>query len=1026
MNMLPPFLTMSTVSMSSDDIIINGDTGQDHHCTEPEGIQGELLVKVEFLSHSSVRRSTEASSNCEEEEPLEDTGNSNLKEITDPLLNQKRRKAILNAPLPPPSSLPPLPLSSSTPGFRSSGTQIAEEKTEEKKELKGKYIFGDYTLDNPESDTECTNGKAESNELEESGSMSLSISQERGEYLEGGEEIFQGQQQNPAVLQFGDDLVDDLEVGEEHDNWNLRFQRTLDRFREINILHERDEYDNHQTKALNRHLINLAQDFYWNARNYGKIIISEHFLPSDRKTIKPADDFSEGAGGTKYVIHNIIFKFATAGRHGLYSDDAHAAKVTAHELKGLTCYFNCNIQDLCFPMMVLVDYRGFRVSAVSRLPITGDRSLIYGSSNRGKTVHAENEVFNHKMEQMAKIIGLKPHWVGRDLEYSKKLCAPFDVEGHVGTDNRYYLLDFSRVMPPEKRDRNFQGGILFQLLRPEFVMRYVKKHKKPLCPDAYSPQVEIHNPQHEHDKEVVEASEYLYNTVIHLYSRHLVQTLQKRHATGEKVENFRLTESLHSHGINVRHLGRLIAAVSNLSSTEGPSEHERSAVTLVLCEVCARVIKNRIRARLRETMRRFKVVLEEPCRRAAVDYLNLVFSDNFKSTEHWDTQIKSEARRCFANCLDFRGGECADLKSVVLSLNSHSLHYIFERVVQMSGLSFTKELMQSIQTNSEFFEGGRAPIDETDLIALNERIKHMNIVSLAQGYLHLVKGREVRVVNPNLALRSFRSAIHKFEEALDTNTTSKMALRNLGSALLYLETELTRTQKESVSFQSPNIIRADQCFRRAIEIDPLDAHTCRMYAKLLVKCSLPKKAEHWYLRALEINPNNPEVLYEYQNLLCYTFNLRDGKAFQDRFQKIQSVQSSQTTQLEQQKQETQQQLFTQGSSSNSLSASQPEPSQQSTSSLLSAVPLLPAQQQSTSSLSSAVPLLPSQQQSTSSLSSSTPLLPSHQQSSSSDQQSTSSLSSAAPSLLPSQQTSSSSQQFLSQELFSQQSSSCEG
>ena len=36
MNMLPPFLTMSTVSMSSDDIIINGDTGQDHHCTEPE------------------------------------------------------------------------------------------------------------------------------------------------------------------------------------------------------------------------------------------------------------------------------------------------------------------------------------------------------------------------------------------------------------------------------------------------------------------------------------------------------------------------------------------------------------------------------------------------------------------------------------------------------------------------------------------------------------------------------------------------------------------------------------------------------------------------------------------------------------------------------------------------------------------------------------------------------------------------------------------------------------------------------
>jgi hypothetical protein len=101
------------------------------------------------------------------------------------------------------------------------------------------------------------------------------------------------------------------------------------------------------------------------------------------------------------VIHNIIFKFATADRHGLYSDDEHAAKVTSHELKGLTSYFNCNIEDLCFPMMVtllirlrknnnkfyqillfyflmgsshfiskvLVDYRGFRVSAVSMLPV---------------------------------------------------------------------------------------------------------------------------------------------------------------------------------------------------------------------------------------------------------------------------------------------------------------------------------------------------------------------------------------------------------------------------------------------------------------------------------------------------------------------------------------------------------------------------------------------------------------------------------------------------------------------------------
>ena len=38
-------------------------------------------------------------------------------------------------------------------------------------------------------------------------------------------------------------------------------------------------------------------------------------------------DYRLAAGGQKYVIHNIIFKFATADRAGLYKDDAHAAKV---------------------------------------------------------------------------------------------------------------------------------------------------------------------------------------------------------------------------------------------------------------------------------------------------------------------------------------------------------------------------------------------------------------------------------------------------------------------------------------------------------------------------------------------------------------------------------------------------------------------------------------------------------------------------------------------------------------------------
>ena len=43
----------------------------------------------------------------------------------------------------------------------------------------------------------------------------------------------------------------------------------------------------------------------------------------------------------------------------------------------------------------------------------------------------------------------------------------------------------------------------------------------------------------------------------------------------------------------------------------------------------------------------------------------------------------------------------------------------------------------------------------------------------------------------------------------------KIALRNLGSALLYLEKEIVRSKGSSlVSLTSPNIVRADQYIRR--------------------------------------------------------------------------------------------------------------------------------------------------------------------------------------------------------------------
>src|SRR5262245_15055305 len=62
--------------------------------------------------------------------------------------------------------------------------------------------------------------------------------------------------------------------------------------------------------------------------------------------------------------------------------------------------------------------------------------------------------------------------------------GPADLEGHVGLDGKHYLLDFSRLFPPDMPDRTRLQHLpyLYQLLRPEFV----KTNPSSLCSDAFS------------------------------------------------------------------------------------------------------------------------------------------------------------------------------------------------------------------------------------------------------------------------------------------------------------------------------------------------------------------------------------------------------------------------------------------------------------------------------------------------------------------------------------------------------------
>jgi hypothetical protein len=145
----------------------------------------------------------------------------------------------------------------------------------------------------------------------------------------------------------------------------------------------------------------------------------------------------------------------------------------------LRAYYATHTTGLHFPLMAMIDKKGFRLIASSLLPV---KELVYGSNDAAHTIFRENDEMNRLLESAGKKLNLKPHLCGMTPESSKLMYSCVDLEGHLGHDGRFYLLDFSRAMPPVSPSRTKPNSHLFEMFRAEFVA----KNPVPLCPDAFS------------------------------------------------------------------------------------------------------------------------------------------------------------------------------------------------------------------------------------------------------------------------------------------------------------------------------------------------------------------------------------------------------------------------------------------------------------------------------------------------------------------------------------------------------------
>eukprot|EP01119_Soliformovum_irregulare_P021321 TRINITY_DN7074_c0_g1_i2.p1 TRINITY_DN7074_c0_g1~~TRINITY_DN7074_c0_g1_i2.p1 ORF type:complete len:833 (+),score=208.66 TRINITY_DN7074_c0_g1_i2:91-2589(+) len=624
----------------------------------------------------------------------------------------------------------------------------------------------------------------------------------------------------------------DEESEEVRQDWNNRFQKSLHLIRsfdQFTPLSERIQ--------TNLDLLHLSRDFIFTAQMYGKIIISETELPADQKTIRPIRTHGM-LGGEKYVVQGILFKFAV-DRNGLFGGDHSAAKVAGHELKGAISYLNCGVSGLNVPLMCLVDYRGYRLIAMSVLPISDD-TIIYGSCDAGKTVHAKDSNFNRMMWKASSKLNIKPHRVGHEI-----LFSPADLEGHRSYDGKYYLLDFSRVFPPEAPIRTIKNAHLSRLLRPEFI----KNYSQPLCSDAFAGFIKgFHE---DANREVIEATDHLIRTLIPKFANGELRKETQEAKEAGRLDDFRLTETIHRNGINCRYLGLV------RKHTEDPESR-----IMILVNIVARVLKNNLRQKLRKKMTTLKKPLEEPYRRLVIKFLNVVFANTETSETYWRTSLKTDIRKNFLLALTNEESEIDyPLKPRLPSgeIDANFLSCVLRRFEKLVGM----RLSPRTQNPEVFFT--QTPFFDTDLDTLPLRVKHMNIINFAEGFFFEFEGLTHRVDDPISAQRFYQMAIDKFGEALDSNPNNKDLLLNVA-----LTWTLALEIAEGNTFPAENgaVLRAMEYYLRAISAPPrYDSHSLFLYAYFLERCGKYETAEDYYLLSLEADPNNPACLLQYGNFL---------------------------------------------------------------------------------------------------------------------------------------------------------------
>ena len=399
-------------------------------------------------------------------------------------------------------------------------------------------------------------------------------------------------------------------------------------------------------------------------------------------------------------------------------------------------YYQCD--GIRVPLMALIDYRGYRLVAQSILPISRS-TIIYGSNDGGKTVHDSSPEFRARMKRAGEQLNIKGHPCGVSKTARQvMLWGPTDIEGHMGSDGRYYVIDLARVFPPTCSDAHVKETFLYELMRPE----WVAENPVPLSSDAFSGFSSFRMDSLE-NREVFESTQRLLNVRVPEFAA-LLDRAAAEPKYSKKAALATLTEQLHRHGINCRYLGRVRSHCKNEAARE-----------VILLEIVARVVKNLLREKLRVLSTKLTVPGEMQYRLCIVSLLNHVLGHPPQESATFWRELQVEIQ------VQFRGALAVheQIPEHLIQLRGQlSFYLLLKRLQRLAAVTLSKQSLQELKTSPGDFR-----VVLPDIEHVFAQVTHMNIVSYAEGMsLFLASKQE----GGNCSRRLFRLAETKFDSAV--------------------------------------------------------------------------------------------------------------------------------------------------------------------------------------------------------------------------------------------------------------------